>query len=1039
MSREPHVPSLSTDIVGQMPTFSKSYTLRTQRFVQHAAALVFILTFVAGAALGPSPRILHHWWDGLGWLLASLVAIAACLRVVRRTHGPDRNAWMFYGLGCLAWLLGMLIMGYASLVSAAGNLFPGIADVGCLALAPLFMVGLAYQCTATPSGALTLKNFSDAGLILAALAIVSLVFFAGAIDDPALSTTYIVAALAYPVLYWGTFIFAALLLLRRTRRPPRSVLLLIFASLGAQAVANTLYAHAMLVQSSLAGQHLDVWWALGFVFAFSASVEQLSAAASDAERNASRACQAADARVMEIGVVTFVLASVVGVTLWRHESLSQTAWSAILLSTLVVTAFLGLREWAGYRLERKLGEDVRVSERELNNILQSMQDTYFRTDFDERIVRISDSIQYLLGYKPGDVVGGKLWQFSKDATRRTQFLQAIASNNGIVEDYQAPLRHRDGSSVWVSINAHIINDAYGVPTGIEGIARNVTDRKRAEAEMVKLSRALEQGADAVMITDVTGIIEYVNPAFEKITGFAGSEVLGRKPSVVKSGRMPDEFYRRLWDMILSGQVFEDVLVNRKRDDSLYYEAKTITPLKNGDGSITHFISTGRDITRQMQAQEELQYIAHHDLLTRLPNRILFLDRVTQAMARARWHQRLVALLFLDLDRFKYINDSLGHAVGDHVLVQAAERLRNCVREGDTVARFGGDEFVVLLDDVATESDVGGLAQKILAAIAPAFSVDRMELHVTASIGVSLYPNDGNDSETLLKNADGAMYRAKELGRNTFKFYSDDMSERAFERLTLENSLRHALDRDEFVLFYQPQVEIHSGRTVAVEALLRWQHPECGLISPADFIPLLEETGLIVPVGAWVARTACEQLRRWNDAGYQTRMAVNISARQFNDASFVHTIEQAIADSGIVGADLELEMTESVFMRTTGDAGDTLTTLKGLGVSLAIDDFGTGYSSLAYLKRFPVDTLKIDRSFIRDIIDDADDAALTSAILAMTHSLRLHVVAEGVETHEQLEFLRAHGCTCVQGFLFSRPLPASELTPKLLRPLLAAQS
>jgi diguanylate cyclase (GGDEF)-like protein/PAS domain S-box-containing protein len=563
---------------------------------------------------------------------------------------------------------------------------------------------------------------------------------------------------------------------------------------------------------------------------------------------------------------------------------------------------------------------------------------------------------------------------------------------------------------------------------------DIRERLRTDEQMRKLSSALEQTADAVMITDRQGIIEYVNPGFEKTTGYSRDEAVGQTPRLVKSDKQGAGFYKKLWQTILDGEVFSEVFVNRRKDGSLYYEEKTITPLKNSAGAVTHFVATGKDVSERMQAQERMQHMAQHDALTELPNRMLFLDRLKQALARARWHKRLVAVLFVDLDRFKTINDTLGHDVGDRLLQALAERFTASVREGDTVARFGGDEFVMLLDDVASEKDIGVVAQKVLDALTPPFRIDGQSLYVTASIGVSLYPNDGEDSGTLLKNADIAMYRAKELGKNTYQFYSADMSARAFERLTLESSLRHAIERNEFRLYYQPQVDTSSGAILGVEALLRWQHPDFGLVAPAEFIPLLEETGLIVPAGDWVFRTACEQLRAWHDAGWPTlRMAVNLSPRQFQTPGLAIMVERGLANVNCDPSLIELEITENVLLRHAVATLDALDAVHALGVRLAIDDFGTGYSSLSYLRRYAIDTVKIDRSFVHDIPADPDDSAITAAIISLAQSLKLDVIAEGVETEAQREFLRERGCHLMQGYLFSRPLPPEDITRLLAAP------
>ena len=592
--------------------------------------------------------------------------------------------------------------------------------------------------------------------------------------------------------------------------------------------------------------------------------------------------------------------------------------------------------------------------------------------------------------------------------------------------YETVFVSRSGQPIPVELSA-AKTTWLGEPAGLVFL-HDIRERLRTEVQMRKLSSALEQTADSVLITNRDGVIEYVNPAFEKTTGYSRDEVLGKTPSMVKSGRQGPGFYKKLWDTILSGDVFSEVFVNRHKSGELYYEEKTISPLKDDIGQVTHFVSTGKDVTERMQTQERLQFMVQHDALTELPNRLLFLDRLRQALTRARWQKHLVAVLFVDMDRFKTINDTLGHESGDQLLQALAGRFTVSVRDGDTVARFGGDEFVILLDDVAAAGDVGAVAQKVLEALAAPFSIDDRQIYITASIGISLYPHDGEDSSSLIKNADIAMYRAKELGKNTHQFYSADMSARAFERLTLESNLRHAIERNEFRLHYQPQVDTTSGAIVGVEALLRWQHPDFGLVMPADFIPLLEETGLIVPVGEWVFHNACQQLHVWHTSGWPAlRLAVNLSPRQFLAPGLAITIERGLAVLGCDPTRLEFEITEGVLLGHTASTLETLASLRALGVRLAIDDFGTGYSSLNYLRRYAINSLKIDRSFVHDVPTDADDSAITSVIIGMAQSLRLGVIAEGVENEAQRDFLRARGCPIMQGYLFSRPLTAEHMT------------
>jgi len=443
-----------------------------------------------------------------------------------------------------------------------------------------------------------------------------------------------------------------------------------------------------------------------------------------------------------------------------------------------------------------------------------------------------------------------------------------------------------------------------------------------------------------------------------------------------------------------------------------------------------------------EAEQNLVQVINYDVLTGLPNRFLFLDRLGHAISRAARSNRMVAVMLLDIDNFKTINDTLGHTHGDLLLQDIADRLRRCVLEDDTLARIGGDEFVIVLEGVSEIEEIAKIAQKIVEIFSLPFTPSSQEIYVTPSMGITIYPMDGHDSDSLLKNADAAMYTAKEYGRNHFRFYTTDMNALAIERFAMEGALRRAMEREEFTLHYQPQVDIKSGRVIGVEALLRWNHPERGLVPPGEFIPLLEENNLIIPVGEWVLRTACAQCRAWQDDGLPPlRMAVNLSARQFRQDNLVEMIDSILRETGISPKLLELELTEGLLMENIGETSMILGQLKSRGVQVAIDDFGTGYSSLSYLKRFPIDRLKIDQSFVRDIITDSNDAAIAVAVISLGRSMGLSVIAEGVETRDQLEFLGVQKCDEYQGYHFSRPVPPEEIVClfKPGNPLLASKA
>jgi diguanylate cyclase (GGDEF)-like protein/PAS domain S-box-containing protein len=692
--------------------------------------------------------------------------------------------------------------------------------------------------------------------------------------------------------------------------------------------------------------------------------------------------------------------------------------------------------------ERMLAEKaLRNSEERFRSLVQNLSDMITIHDAQGITHYESPSAARTLGYGSGGLIGKSPFDsiHPKDVARvKTAFEQVLRTTKPLaLNDF----RYRRADGAWIHLEVMGINLLdHPAVKGVVLTSRDITERKRAEAALRESEQRFRDVVNAageyVWEVDLQWQYTYASERVERTLGYSEHELLGRSFFSL----MPDGEAARVreWfrEKVAEGQSFR-YLEHRTRTKygDLIWQQVSGVPILGAHGRPLGYRGTALDITDRKKAEARIEYLATRDALTDLPNRMLLNDRVEQAIVNAHRNFESFAILFIDLDRFKNINDSLGHHIGDHLLRQVAERLLRCVRERDTVARPGGDEFVVAIYDLKNSQDAGHIAQKILQSLSQPFTIENHVLNTSCSIGISTYPADGEDVPTLMKNADIAMYHAKEKGRNNYQFFSAELNRRAVERLQMENELRRAIEREEFVLYYQPQVDLRTGEVLALEALLRWRHPGRGLVHPGKFISLAEETGLIVPLGEWVLNFACRQLNAWNEAGCPPlTLAVNLSAGQLvNNKGFAKTVAGILQSHHIPPAQLEFEMTESMLLANVEENAQILRKLGDLGTRITIDDFGTGYSSLSYLKRLPIDTVKIDRSFIRDIVADGDDAAIVSAIIAMAHNLKLKVIAEGVENRDQVENLRKLGCDGYQGHFFSKPLPPEYLEAKYLRP------
>ncbi|MDD2060307.1 EAL domain-containing protein [Pseudomonas sp. GD03860] len=708
-----------------------------------------------------------------------------------------------------------------------------------------------------------------------------------------------------------------------------------------------------------------------------------------------------------------------------------------------VTRIIGVGKDVTDQIEAS--ESLRDSEQRYRMLAESISDVIFSTDNQLQLNYVSPSVHAVLGYDVQWIFDNGWQSTIANPAQLTGIYSLVERVNRALGDpaqleqlrTQLPTQlflfdclRADGRKIPIELRLVLVWDDQERFEGILGVGRDISQQRRAEKDLRMAATVFEHSTSAILITDPAGYIVQANEAFSRVSGHAVADVLDQLPGMLTVDEHQEAHLRYVLKQLNQRGTWEGEVWLKRRSGEHYPAWVGITAVLDDEGDLASYVCFFTDISERKASEQRIHRLAYYDALTHLPNRTLFQDRLHTALQQADRQKAWVVLMFLDLDRFKPINDSLGHAAGDRMLKDMAERLLDCVDDDDTVARMGGDEFTLLLQPRASREMALNraihVAEQILASLVRPFVLENREFFVTASIGIALSPQDGSELSQLMKNADTAMYHAKERGKNNFQFYQADMNASALERLELESDLRHALEQNEFILYYQPQFSGDGKRLTGAEALLRWRHPRRGLVPPGDFIPVIEELGLVVDVGDWVLKEACRQLKAWHqDKVRVPKVSVNISARQFSDGQLGTRIATILKDTGLPPACLELELTESILMREVDEAMVILDSLKNLGLSIAVDDFGTGYSSLNYLKQFPIDVLKIDRTFVDGLPEGEQDAQIARAIIAMAHSLNLAVIAEGVETHEQLEFLREHGCDEVQGYLFGRPMPANQ--------------
>ena len=1002
---------------------------------EFAVILISLFAVAVNLSLPENLSSTRAYLNDALWTIISLVTAIKCRMTALIYKGYQRKVWNTVALGCLFWFLGMLVWNYYEIIVGVSAPLPSFADLGYMLLAPSITLALIYLASKSLTVSAVLYQVFRIGVIFSALLVIHFLFFGTVIKGWAVSNIYLIAALSYPLLFFTALIHALTSPWYRYSVQIQNIVRFMFAGLLIHGLANAEYAYYLLEFGFYTSPYVDIAWTLGFV--------PFYLAAAYAERNKNQHTREKrkyfiwfSRYLNKIFIPLILIAVAVSIYSFRNLITDDVSDGVTILFVLFVFMLVSYT-WLAEKKEQDFSAQLYEKDLILESLVEAVPYGIQENDLEGTIVYSNEAHHDIMAATPNSLIGRKIWDNAADEESQEhlrQRLRDIICSEPMPSHFTEWMRRDDGQLILLKVDW---NYRYGPEGNLIGIVSVITDVTLQHANEEKLKQAatvFSSTTDGVIVTDKNGDIVAVNNAFTNISGFSESDVLGKNPRIFQSDRHTQEFYQFMWKNINENGYWNGEIWDRRKDGSIYPAWMSISSVKDDNGKIINYVSVFSDISHIKQSEEHLKFLAHHDPLTGLSNRTDLDIKIEKLIKRVQRNEQGFALFFIDLDQFKHINDSLGHSVGDQILVEVAKRLTSLARYEDVVSRLGGDEFVVLTEAVQEIHESVSVAERIIHQFDSPFFIEKLQLHVTPSIGIALYPENGRDAETLLKNADAAMYRAKLDGRNNFAYYSEELTTRAAERIKYENFLHQAVKKGEFLLHFQPQINIQKNHIHSVEALLRWQHPKEGMIPPEIFIPIAEESGVICEIGDWVLKESCLFMKQLLEQGIELdHISVNVSGFQFVRGQFVKRVAEILNETGLDANRLELEITESMIMNEKTKSIEALSALGELGISLAIDDFGTGYSSLSYLKKLPVNNIKIDRSFIRDIAIDKDDEAIVKSIIALGRTLNLDIIAEGVEEPKQLSFLQQADCYLVQGYLFSYPLSEVDIIDILREP------